>query len=142
MRKVTIDGAAFTPRRRPRRSASSWTPDSGGGRETIDGDGFRADQQELAQKDAVLSSRPGEFHPRALPEPCVKLSLHTAPDVRPLAQTSNGLASSRGSSCCQLASGLSWTMQPLRSSPITGPSSLLRTAPPLCSASVLWSSRF
>ena len=54
-----------------------------------------------------LSSRPGEFHPRALPEPCVKLSLHTAPDVRPLAQTSNGLASSRGSSCCQLASGLS-----------------------------------
>ena len=55
----------------------------------------------------LLSGRPGEFHPRALPEPCVKLSLHTAPDVQPLAQTSNGLASSRGSSCCQLASGLS-----------------------------------
>src|SRR5450759_4452250 len=33
-------------------------------------------------------------------------------------------------------------MQPLRSSPITGPSSLLRAAPPLCSASVLSSSRF
>src|SRR5271165_2050254 len=31
----------------------------------------------------VLSSRPGEFHPRALLEPYVKLSLHTAPDVRP-----------------------------------------------------------
>ena len=33
-------------------------------------------------------------------------------------------------------------MQPLRSSPITGPSSLLRAAPSLCSASVLSSSRF
>ena len=31
-----------------------------------------------------LSSRPGEFHPRALPEPCMNLSIHTAPDVRPL----------------------------------------------------------
>jgi hypothetical protein len=30
------------------------------------------------------SSRPEEFHPRALPEPCVTLSSHTAPDVRPL----------------------------------------------------------
>ncbi len=34
----------------------------------------------------------GEFHPRALPEPCVKLSLHTAPDVRPL-KCINGFAS-------------------------------------------------
>jgi len=33
-------------------------------------------------------------------------------------------------------------MQPLRSSPITGLSALLRAAPPLCPASVLWSSRF
>jgi hypothetical protein len=31
-----------------------------------------------------LSSRPEEFHPRALPEPCMNLSIHTAPDVRPL----------------------------------------------------------
>src|SRR5215472_13308673 len=31
-----------------------------------------------------LSSRPEEFHLRALPEPCVTLSSHTAPDVRPL----------------------------------------------------------
>ena len=30
------------------------------------------------------SSRPEEFHLRALPEPCVNLSIHTAPDVRPL----------------------------------------------------------
>ena len=30
-----------------------------------------------------LSSRPEEFHLRALPEPCMTLSSHTAPDVRP-----------------------------------------------------------
>src|ERR1700719_1168986 len=30
-----------------------------------------------------MSSRP-EFHLRALPEPCMTLSSHTAPDVRPL----------------------------------------------------------
>jgi hypothetical protein len=33
---------------------------------------------------AVLSSRAGEFPPRALPEPHVNLSIHTASDVRPL----------------------------------------------------------
>ena len=32
----------------------------------------------------VASSRPKEFHLRALPEPCMTLSSHTAPDVRPL----------------------------------------------------------
>jgi NAD(P)-dependent dehydrogenase (short-subunit alcohol dehydrogenase family) len=31
-----------------------------------------------------LSSRPEESHLRALPEPYVNLSIHTAPDVRPL----------------------------------------------------------
>src|SRR6516165_12802045 len=33
---------------------------------------------------ARSSSRPEEFHLRALPEPCMTLSSHTAPDVRPL----------------------------------------------------------
>jgi len=32
----------------------------------------------------LASSRPEEFHLRALPEPCMTLSSHTAPDVRPL----------------------------------------------------------
>ena len=32
----------------------------------------------------AMSSRPGDFHPEALPEPCMTLSSHTAPDVRPL----------------------------------------------------------
>ena len=53
----------------------------------------------------------------------------------------NSFASSTGSSCLQLASGQGRTTQPLRSSPITGPSSLLRAAPPLRPASVLSPSR-
>src|SRR6516165_5256812 len=85
------------------------------------------------------SSRPEEFHLRALPEPCMTLSSHTAPDARPLPL--NGFASSTGSSCFQLASGQGRTTQPLRSSPITGPSTLLRAAPPLRLASVLSPSR-
>src|SRR5215471_8701207 len=91
------------------------------------------------RKPTRLSSRPEEFHLRALPEPCMTLSSHTAPDVRPLPL--NGFASSTGSSCCQLASGQGRTTQPLRSSPITGPSTLLRAAPPLRPASVLSPSR-
>src|SRR5262245_54309708 len=31
----------------------------------------------------LLSSRAEDFHLRALPKPCVNLSTHTAPDVRP-----------------------------------------------------------
>jgi hypothetical protein len=31
----------------------------------------------------ILSSRAEDFHLRALPKPCVNLSTHTAPDVRP-----------------------------------------------------------
>ena len=86
-----------------------------------------------------VSTRPVEFYLRALPEPCMNLSSHTAPDVRPLRL--NGFASSTGSSCFQLASGQGRTTQPLHSSPVTGPSTLLRAAPPLCPASVLSPSR-
>ena len=35
------------------------------------------------REQAMLSSRAEEFHPRALPEPYLNLSIHTAPDVRP-----------------------------------------------------------
>src|SRR6202048_433435 len=50
--------------------------------------GFRT-RSDLASRSAAkglsrLSSRPEEFHLRALPEPCMTLSSHTAPDVRPL----------------------------------------------------------
>jgi len=53
----------------------------------------------------------------------------------------NGFASSTGSSRFQLASSQGRTTQPLRSSPITGPSTLLRAAPPLRLALVLSPSR-
>src|SRR6266436_6637292 len=33
--------------------------------------------------DDHLASRPGESHPQALLEPCVNLSIHTAPDAQP-----------------------------------------------------------
>jgi hypothetical protein len=48
--------------------------------------------QYAVDPDEDLASRPGEFHPQALPEPCVNLSIHTAPDVRPPTKASNGLA--------------------------------------------------
>src|SRR6202007_1622601 len=53
----------------------------------------------------------------------------------------NGFALSTGSSRCRLADGQGSTTHPLRSGPITGPSSLLRAAPSLRSASVLSPSR-
>ncbi len=43
----------------------------------------KADVAEDSPQSPVLSSRPGESHPQALLEPCVNLSAHTAPDVRP-----------------------------------------------------------
>src|SRR5882672_7867738 len=43
----------------------------------------------------------------------------------------------RRSSPCGLSTQAGWTTPPLRSSSITEPSSLLRTAPPLCRVSVL-----
>src|SRR5680860_329878 len=49
---------------------------------------------------------------------------------------------SGGSSSTELATASTWPAQPLRSSPITGPSPLLRAVPPLCLASVLCPSRY
>ena len=36
------------------------------------------------RRTTFVSSSPRDFHPRALPEPCMNLSIHTAPDVQPL----------------------------------------------------------
>jgi hypothetical protein len=38
----------------------------------------------LATDRQKMSSQPKEFHLRLLPEPCMTLSSHTAPDVQPL----------------------------------------------------------
>ena len=39
--------------------------------------------QQANAAEVTVSSRPGDSHPQALPEPYVNLSAHTAPDVRP-----------------------------------------------------------
>src|SRR3954451_12073154 len=52
-------------------------------------DGLITDQRLAApvlgdeREQPVLSSRAGGFHPRALLDPYLNLSIHTAPDVRP-----------------------------------------------------------
>jgi len=47
-----------------------------------------------------LASRPGEFHPQALLEPCLNLSVHTAPDVRPLTCSTRQCANRAGFARC------------------------------------------
>src|SRR4051812_40075711 len=85
-----------------------------------------------------MASRAGESHPHALPEPYVTLSRHTAPDVRPFpCGMENGFALATELLPYRLALGRGRTLQPLWSSSITEPSSLLRAAPPLCPALVL-----
>ena len=85
------------------------------------------------------SSSPGEFHPQALTDRYVTVSRHTAPASLPL-ESSRSQAYAKETrflpvswlpiACCELT-------HPLRSSPITGPSTLLLDDPPLCPASVL-----
>ena len=64
-----------------------------------------------------VSSRPEEFHLRALPEPCMTLASHTAPDVQPLLER---LCSSTGSSCFQLANGQAEQRSPFAPAPLQG----------------------
>src|SRR5436190_21277397 len=61
-----------------------------GGPEALDDRSPRPDRvwnripDDVRARIVTLSSRPEESHPRALPDPCMNLSIHTAPDVRPL----------------------------------------------------------
>src|SRR5215469_14864395 len=85
-----------------------------------------------------MSSRPEELHLRALPEPCMTLSSHTAPDVRPLLERLclvHGLLPFPVGQCPRPNNAAPSVRLHYRAS------SLLRAAPPLCSASVLWSLR-
>ncbi len=85
------------------------------------------------------SGSAGESHPHAPTDPCVNLSIHTAPASHSLEISRSQAYAKRTRllpvswltiACCELA-------HPLRSSPITGPSTLLLDDPPLCFASVL-----
>ena len=66
-------------------------------------------QMGKAVQEEWRTSRPEEFHLQALPKPCVNLSIHTAPDVRPLADEPPALPRPRAppvASWLQLAGGL------------------------------------
>ena len=86
------------------------------------------------------SSSVGEYHPQALTESDMNLSIHLALASLPL-ETSQFQACAKSKSAPPSLAGLVVTYRelthPLRSSPITGPSTLLLDDAPLCFASVL-----
>jgi hypothetical protein len=87
---------------------------------------------------SARSSRPGEFHPEALTDPYVTLSRHTALHSDSLALKENRLPLKEKAPPGfpvgpRLPSAL---CHPLRSTPITGASSLLQDDPPSASASI------
>ena len=83
-----------------------------------------------------MASRPVELQHQPLSERCGNLSIHTAP-IRHTYQRTVCLPYASSSSCFQLFRSYGRLTRSLCSSPITGPSSLLRTGPPRRSASVL-----
>ncbi len=84
------------------------------------------------------SSRPGESHPQPLTEPYVTVSRHTALLPQPMSYLPHtALSFPPSSSRFRLALRKGRVSQPLRSTPITGVSSLLRVDPPPCRASIL-----
>ncbi len=89
---------------------------------------------------------PEDFHllPSAsspgTPEPCLNLSAHTALPMQPLCGEQS-CSVHRGPPVAGCPDIRNCIGHPLRSSPITGPSPLLRGGPPLCPASVLSRSR-
>jgi len=102
-----------------------------------------AEKREKVSQPEVNSrgSSAGEFHRRALSEPDVNPSAHTAPAVEPPARqcpdATAGLASLIGSSHCWLTRRVRPYNITLGSILFSGTSSLLRVIPPLCSASGL-----
>ena len=83
--------------------------------------------------DGLGSSSPGEFHPQALTDPYVSLSTHTALAVPAIIS----FVFVMNSPTWWFAHLVNRTAQPLRSTPLSGASSLLRIAPPLLPPSVL-----
>ena len=88
-----------------------------------------------SKKHRYVGGRRGISPPRS--HRSVRDSLPSYGSYYPAAGKTIGLASLAGSSHFWLTNKFSRTMQPLRSSLITKPSSLLRATPPLCPASVL-----
>jgi len=84
-----------------------------------------------------LSSSPGEFHPEALTEPCLNLSIHTALHSRSLSLArASRLWRLRLLLVAQLAKPSIELCHPLRSPSVTDASTLLQDDPPSSSASI------
>jgi len=84
--------------------------------------------------------RPEEFHLQSPSDPYVNLSIHTAPASHSL-EISRSQAYAKRTRLLPRLAGLTIAFRelahPLRSSPITGPSTLLRDDPPPSCASIL-----
>jgi len=97
---------------------------------------FREDSPKVLGVEHQQASRAAEFHHRALTEPYVSLSTHTAPSIQPFAYVERLCLSYAAPPITGWPPAQGRIPLPLRSSPITGLSALLRTAPSLCLASV------
>ncbi len=85
-------------------------------------------------------SGPGESHPRALPEPCVNVSAHTAPTTQRSTISRTVVFQPRVPPTEAVDPlGETRVARPLRSRRITRRSTLLRAVLSLCLALVLWS---
>lgn len=87
------------------------------------------------------SCSPGEPHPQAPTDRHVTVSRHAAPVSLTFETSRFQTDTKKKSGSSPALAGLTITYRelthPLRSNPITGPSSLIRDDPPLCPASVL-----
>ena len=81
----------------------------------------------------LLPSRPGELHPEPLTEPDMTLSRHPARAIR---ERPAPFVQIYGFLLLPVDPIRIWMTHPLRSTPITGASTLLRGGPPLIAASV------
>jgi hypothetical protein len=90
----------------------------------------------------VSGEWPGGVSPPALSEPYVTVSRHTAPATQSTATSRRRPWLAQTAPPLRLAGRQARVARPLRSSPITGPSALLRDGPPLCPAPVLSPSQF
>ena len=97
-----------------------------------------AEEPSTRMNRSVVPSRPREFHPEPLTDPDLILSHHPA---RAIARRLPPSVDERAPPVAGWPRSTAMT-HPLRSSPITEPSSLLRGSPPLTDASVLSASRF
>ena len=98
-----------------------------------------ADLTQTSDFRPFLPSRPGEFHPEPSQIPDVNLSIHPA---RVTARRLPPSVEQRAPPGEPVGPSPTAMTHPLRSSPITEPSSLLRGSPPLSGASVLSASRW